>query len=75
MEGEKAFLCFNKSIARELERRLPEDVYAATFHSMGLRAIKQQGWCKVDKSKTYKIVERVLGKDPSQCPHSLSWLV
>lgn len=63
MDGEKAFLCFNKSIARELERRLPEDVYAATFHSMGLRAIKQQGWCKVDKSKTYKIVERVLGKD------------
>jgi DNA helicase II / ATP-dependent DNA helicase PcrA len=63
MDGEKAFLCFNKSIARELESRLPEDVYAATFHSMGLRAIKQQGWCKVDKSKTYKIVERVLGKD------------
>jgi len=64
VEGDKAFLCFNKSIATELGNRLPEDVYAATFHSLGYAAIREaQGSVKMDKSKTYKIIEDVLGKD------------
>lgn len=64
VDGEKAFLAFNKSIATELGNRLPEDVYTATFHSLGYAAIRQsQGRVKMDKSKSYKIIENLLGKD------------
>lgn len=63
MSGKMAFLAFNKSIATTLGKRLPEDVYAATFHSMGFRAIKQSGRTKMDKSKTYNIIKKVLGED------------
>ena len=38
-----AFLAFNKSIATELGERLPDDVTAKTFHSLGFSAIRSNG--------------------------------
>jgi superfamily I DNA/RNA helicase len=40
MSGNMAFFAFNKSIATELGKRLPDNVYTATFHSMGNSAIR-----------------------------------
>ncbi len=37
---EAAYIAFNKHIATELQSRLPRNVYAATYHSMGNRAIR-----------------------------------
>ncbi len=62
--GKMAFLCFNRPIAIELGERLPDDVYAATFHSMGNAAIKANlGYKKLNKWKTANIIGDVLGKD------------
>jgi ribose 5-phosphate isomerase len=36
-----AFLAFNKSIADELKRRLPSHVLAATWHSVGVGALRR----------------------------------
>ena len=64
IEGKKAFLAFNKAIATELGKRLPDDVYAATFHSMGNAAIRTSlGYRKMDKWKTANIIKEVLGGD------------
>jgi len=62
--GKKAFLAFNNAIAKELGKRLPDDVYAATFHSMGNKAIRTNlGYRKMDKWKTANIIKEVLGGD------------
>jgi superfamily I DNA/RNA helicase len=64
IEGKKAFLAFNKSIATELGERLPDDVYAATFHSMGNASIRKNlGYKKMNNWKTANIIGDVLGKD------------
>lgn len=58
------FLCFNKSIQTELESRLPDDVTAKTFHSLGLSAIYKSGIKpKVDNRKCWNIIGDILGKD------------
>jgi DNA helicase-2/ATP-dependent DNA helicase PcrA len=46
------FVCFNKSIAKELQARVPAGVQACTMHSYGYAAIKKQGWVKVVGEKT-----------------------
>lgn len=63
MEGKKAFFAFNKSIATELANRLPDDVVCSTMHSFGFKAIRDAGRTKMDKSKTYKIIQEVCGRD------------
>lgn len=40
-----AFLAFNKSIATELQRRLPKHVQAATFHSVCMQALRRHPAC------------------------------
>jgi len=62
MEGEMAFFAFNASIAKELGNRLPENVYAATFHSLGNKAIRTNlGYRKMDKWKTANIIKDIIG--------------
>ena len=63
MSGKKAFFAFNKSIATELGERLPDDVVCSTMHSFGFKAIRSAGRTKMDKSKTYKIIQEVCGGD------------
>jgi superfamily I DNA/RNA helicase len=38
-EGKTCFVAFNKSIATELQRRVPKDVEAMTMHSLGYKAV------------------------------------
>jgi len=59
-----AFLAFNKSIATELQERLPEDVEAKTFHAFGFAAIRNAGVkTRVNNYKLNNIIKDLLGED------------
>mgnify|MGYP003627113102 CR=1 FL=1 len=59
-----AFLAFNKSIADELQERLPTDVEAKTFHSFGFAAIRKAGIkTKYNSYKLNNIIKELLGRD------------
>src|SRR5215831_15465090 len=56
-----AFVAFNKSIATELQNRVPKGVQAATLHSLGFAAVRQQlGRVQVDNDKTLKLLPQNL---------------
>lgn len=59
------FLAFNKSIAETLKVRCPSHVSCATFHSLGLRALKASGLIdsktKVEGRKVSKLLYNYLG--------------
>lgn len=62
------FVAFNRSIADELKRRVPNGVDAMTMHSLGFRAINQavQLWGgnrSVDSYRTSSLLERELKTD------------
>lgn len=62
------FLAFNKAIAEELKERLPEDVKAATFHSVGFGAILNEAKrtnkrVKVEGNKLRILVDEMLDAD------------
>jgi len=58
------FVAFNKSIAEELGRKLPQGCQAMTLHSMGFSAVKKAyGKTRVCKWKTNNILEDYLGQD------------
>lgn len=61
------FLAFNKNIADTLRVRCPRHVQCSTFHSLGLRALKDSGAVKtnvqVSGFKVPKLVWNALGKD------------
>jgi DNA helicase-2/ATP-dependent DNA helicase PcrA len=57
-----AMVAFNKSIAEELQRRVPHAVQAMTMHSLGLKACKAAfGHCKVNGWRSTNILERAMG--------------
>lgn len=61
-----AFVAFNKSIARELQRRAPSHVHTSTLHSLGhanIRAIFPN--CKVDDYKCKNILDEIANNAPS----------
>lgn len=52
------FLAFNKSIATELQSRIPRHAQALTTHSLGFQAIRKSlGSVKVDGDKVKKLIE------------------
>jgi superfamily I DNA/RNA helicase len=58
------FCAFNKSIATELQRRVPPGCDAMTLHSMGYKAVNRAfGYCRVDDRRVVRIVEELTGKD------------
>jgi len=62
----RGFLCFNKSIQKELQHRLPEGVEAKTFHALGFGAFFKQGLRpKVSGYKVKNIIDSIpaLGRD------------
>ncbi len=68
-----AFLAFNKSIAETLKARCPRYVSCATFHSLGLRALKDSGLIDekrarsrdfIDSRKVSKKLYNALGNVP-----------
>lgn len=54
-------LAFNKSIADEAKRKLPEGpCTASTFHALGKALLgKQVGWAKVEQYKTYDLCDEL----------------
>lgn len=62
-----AFVAFNKSIAEELKKRIPDGCDAMTMHSMGMKAVtKQFGRLQIPNSPEWVVRERVakiLNKD------------
>lgn len=56
-------LCFNKSIAEEFQRKLPNNVQASTMHSLALRICKSAGQIIVDNEnkKFDGIIEEFCG--------------
>tara|TARA_R100000231_G_scaffold37181_6_gene32649 strand:- start:6836 stop:8269 length:1434 start_codon:yes stop_codon:yes gene_type:complete len=70
IDGQKAaFLAFNKSIATELQKRLPEEVEAKTFHAFGFAAIRKAGIkTRVNNYKLTNIIRELLGKDFNVTP-------
>jgi DNA helicase II / ATP-dependent DNA helicase PcrA len=61
-----AFVAFNKSIAEELKRRIPQGCDAMTLHSLGNRAVSRAfGYCKLDGDRVKRIIEEILEIDLS----------
>ena len=63
-EKKAIFVAFNRSIALELQRKLPKHVKAQTLHSFGFSLFFNNSNCQVtpevDGDKLYNITERVL---------------
>jgi len=51
LTGDGLFLAFNKSIAEELARELPDNMVASTIHSHGFGAVRRAGRTRVDSRK------------------------
>lgn len=67
--GSSAFLAFNKSIATELQKKLPDNVEAKTFHAFGFAAIRKAGIrTKVNNYKVRNIIADLFGKDYHATP-------
>lgn len=59
-----AFVAFNRSIAMELQRRVPKGCQAMTMHSMGFKAITNAlGTFEVDAFVSGEHVAKILGDD------------
>lgn len=64
IDSNAAFLAFNKSIATELAKKLPDNVEAKTFHAFGFAAIRSAGVrTKLNNYKVRNIIADLLGKD------------
>ena len=66
--GSVRFLAFNKSIASELGKRMPEGCSASTMHSLGLKAVMSAfgetlGKRAVTSWKVSNVIEQVTGTD------------
>lgn len=58
------FCAFNKSIATELQSRMPSGCNAMTLHSMGFAAVRKAfGNVKVDSWRVTNIISEILEKD------------
>lgn len=63
----KIFLAFNKAIANELRDKLPPDVQASTFNSLGFKIYRREFSCAMNANKTrdlmlkrgYKVADQV----------------
>lgn len=63
-ESTVCFVAFNKSIAQELESRVPEGCAAMTMHSMGLKAVTAAfGRVKVNGYRVQDIMQELMERD------------
>ena len=61
------FVAFNKSIATELQRRVPPGCDAMTMHSMGFKAVRQYiGSAQVNQYRITDIISACTGRDPRE---------
>lgn len=81
MDGNPAFLAFNKHIAGELASRAPAHAAVSTIHSLGFAAVRNTfGKVQVDSQKMRRITANVMGekfekKDARIAAEKLSSLV
>jgi DNA helicase-2/ATP-dependent DNA helicase PcrA len=62
--GTVCFVAFNKSIASELQQRVPAGCDAMTMHSMGFKAVtRQYRTVKVESNRTAYLISELLEKD------------
>lgn len=62
--GSVVMTAFNKAIAEELQRRVPNGCTASTLHSYGYRLLKQAGFkAKIEDRKTQWLLEKLLDMD------------
>lgn len=58
------FCAFNRSIAEELQRRVPAGCSAMTMHSMGLKAVTRHfGRVKITSDRVQDIICKITGKE------------
>lgn len=58
------FAAFNKSIATELQSKVPQGCNAMTLHSLGFKSIRETyGKAKFNNYKVWNIIEDILNKD------------
>ena len=62
LQGDVAFLAFNKHIVGELERRLPKKVSAMTIHSLGYKALSRKRRPTMSEYKHADIIDALLAK-------------
>jgi AAA domain len=62
LQGDVAFLAFNKHIVSELERRLPKNVSAMTIHSLGYKALARKRRPTMSEYKHADIVDALLSQ-------------
>lgn len=64
------FVAFNKSIAMELQRRVPQPAVAMTMHSMGLKAVTAAfGRVTVSEYRVGSLLAEIMGKDIKDLKH------
>lgn len=70
--GNIAFVAFNKSIATELQEKVPDEVTACTMHSHGFAAIRNAfGKVKVNSYKTVNFLEKHYGGRDNLTPQDI----
>jgi superfamily I DNA/RNA helicase len=62
LQGDVAFLAFNKHIVGELERRLPKNVLAMTIHSLGYKALARKRRPTMSEYKHADIIDALLAQ-------------
>jgi len=68
------FVAFNKSIATELQRRVPAGCSASTLHSLGLQIIRQSyPRIRVNGSRTVNLLAEHLGYTPRELRRDPFW--
>lgn len=61
------FFAFNKSIATELQNRVPSGVEASTMHSLGFKAVRARfGNVAVNQYRVSDIICNIMQKDPRE---------
>lgn len=59
-KGSMAFVAFNKAIASELGRRVPDGVVACTMHSLGMNSLRQAfGRVHLEEDKVERTLEEI----------------
>lgn len=62
--GSVCFVAFNKSIATELQKRVPMGCSAMTMHSMGFKAVQATfGRVGVNQYRVQDIISEIMGRD------------
>jgi DNA helicase-2/ATP-dependent DNA helicase PcrA len=69
------YCCFNKAIADDFRPKCPAGVEVGTMHSFGLRALGRTGQIRIEKDRTYLILDSLGLKEPRWLRKAVATLV